>query len=274
MSISSKQSGTPPLQAPENESSELVELRQLVETLRQSVRARDDFIVIAAHELRNPMTPIIGVAELALIAARKDNKCPPRVILLLERLQRLVQDYVQRATRLLDVSRLESGNLQLEPAATDVSHLVLSVVHRYEADAAHQHCALEHDIEADISGWVDPLALEQVIDNLVSNAVKFGAGKPVTVRLRSDAGFACLEVRDSGIGMSVDQQERIFGRFEQIVAGHDGSGFGLGLWIASRLVAAMDGRITVSSHPGEGATFTVMLPLMADGQELDAHDRA
>ena len=273
MSIRSNEKGTAPLQAPENQVSELAELRQLVERLHRSVRARDDFIAIAAHELRNPMTPIVGVAELALIAARKDGTCPPRVIILLERLQRLVQDYVRRATKLLDVSRLEAGNLQLEATATDLSHLVLAIVHRYEAEAAHQHCALEHDIEADISGHLDPLAVEQVIDNLVSNAVKFGAGKPVAVRLRSDGG-ACLEVRDSGIGMSVDQQERIFGRFEQIVARHDGSGFGLGLWIASRLVAAMDGRITVSSRPGEGSTFAVKLPLVARGQESDPHDRA
>jgi signal transduction histidine kinase len=228
MSLRSKQSETAPLQAPEDEVSELAKLRQLVETLRQSVRARDDFIAIAAHELRNPMTPIVGVAELALIAARKEGKCPPRVIILLERLQRLVQDYVRRATKLLDVTRLESGNLKLEPTATDVSQLVLSIVYRYEAEAAHQHCALEHDIEADISGRFDPLAVEQVIDNLVSNAVKFGAGKPVTIRLRSDGHVACLEVQDRGIGMSIDQQAHIFGRFEQIVARHDGSGFGLG----------------------------------------------
>src|SRR6516162_5981488 len=96
----------------EDELSELAELRELVDSLRRSVRARDDFIAIAAHELRNPMTPIVGAAELALIAARRaEGKCPPRVIILLERLQRLVQDYVRRATRLLDVNRLETGNL-------------------------------------------------------------------------------------------------------------------------------------------------------------------
>ena len=178
MSLRSEQTGITPLQAPEDEVSELAELRQLVETLRQSVRARDDFIVIAAHELRNPMTPIVGVAELALIAARIVSKCQSRVIIMLERLQRLIQDYVRRVTKLMDVTRLESGNLQLEPAATDVSHLVLSIVHRYEAELAHQHCTLEDDIEADVSGRFDPLALEQVVDNLVSNAVKFGAGKP------------------------------------------------------------------------------------------------
>lgn len=273
MSLRSQQTGITPLQAPEDEISEVAELRQQVETLRQSVRARDDFIVIAAHELRNPMTPIVAVAELALSAARKDGTCPPRVIILLERLQHLVQDYVERATRLLDFNRLETGNVQLKPVATDLSHLVLSVVHRYEAEAAHQHCTLEDDIAADVSGRLDPLAVEQVIDNLVSNAVKFGAGKPVTVRMRSHGQVACLEVEDRGIGMSVDQQGHIFGRFEQIVTRHDGSGFGFGLWIANRLVAAMGGQITVSSRPGAGSTFTVMLPLMAGGQESDTHDR-
>ena len=105
-----------------HEDSELARLRQQVENLRQSVRARDDFIAIAAHELRNPMTPVVGVVELALIAARKaEDTCPPRVIALLERLQRLVQDYIKRTTRLLDVSRLEAGKLQLEPATTDLS---------------------------------------------------------------------------------------------------------------------------------------------------------
>ena len=275
MSVRPKQSATARLQAPEDEVSELAQLRQLVEDLRQAVRARDDFIAIAAHELRNPMTPIVGVAELALISARKaEGRCPPRVILLLERLQRLVQDYVGRATKLLDVSRLEAGNFQLEPSATNLSHLVLSIVHRYEAEAAHQHCVLEHGIEADVSGLFDPLAVEQIIDNLVSNALKFGAGKPVTVRLRSDGRAACLEVQDGGIGMSFDQQDRIFGRFEQIVAHHHGGGFGLGLWIANRLVGAMDGRITVSSRPDEGSTFTVMLPLVHADRDRTAHDRA
>jgi len=128
MSVRPKQSATARLQAPEDEVSELAQLRQLVEDLRQAVRARDDFIAIAAHELRNPMTPIVGVAELALISARKaEGRCPTRVIFLLERLQRLVQDYVGRATKLLDVSRLEAGNFQLEPSATNLSHLVLSI---------------------------------------------------------------------------------------------------------------------------------------------------
>ena len=118
MSIRSKQSATARLQSPEDEVSELAQLRQLVDDLRQAVRARDDFIAIAAHELRNPMTPIVGVAELALdqprgkpkAAARRASSSCWSVCSVSSRTM------LRRATRLLDVSRIEAGNLRLEPA--------------------------------------------------------------------------------------------------------------------------------------------------------------
>lgn len=245
-----------------DQSAELVRLRREVEELRQSVRARDDFIAIAAHELRNPMTPVIGVAELALFAARKaDKACPRRVIELLERLQGLVQDYIKRATRLLDISRIGAGKLQLEPTITELSSLVRSIAWRYEAEAAYKRCKIELDVDDAITAVCDRLAVEQVIENLLSNALKFGAGKPVALRLRADARSAFFEVRDQGIGMLPDQQQRVFGRFEQVVANHSAGGFGLGLWISCRLVEAMKGNITVWSRPGQGSAFQVRLPL-------------
>ena len=262
-------------QKPANAAAELADLRQQVEDLRRLVRARDDFITIAAHELRNPMTPIVGVAELALIAARKaDGTCPPRVTALLERMQQLIQDYIRRATRLLDVSRLESGNWQLQPAPIDLSKVVRSIAQKYAVVALHQRCRIEHNIEEGITGIWDPIAVEQVVENLLSNALKFGLGKPVTVRLRMDGSAAWLDVRDQGISISPDQQARIFGRFEQVVTRHRGSGFGVGLWVANRLTAAMAGRITVSSSLGKGSTFTVMLPLSAPHTDRTRHDTA
>ena len=174
-------------------SAELADLRQQVAQLRDAVRARDDFIAIAAHELRNPMTPIMGVAELALKAAREaESACPPRVTTLLERMQLLAQDFMQRSTRLLDVSRIEAGNLQLSPSATDLSALVLLVTQRYDVTAAHVRSPVELDIQDDVTGALDQLAVEQVVENLLSNAFKFGAGEPVTVRLRSDGRSARL----------------------------------------------------------------------------------
>jgi two-component system, OmpR family, sensor kinase len=203
--------------------SELADLRREVAELRRAVRARDDFIAIAAHELRNPMTPLLGVADLALAAARSaEATCPPRVTVLLERMQRLVQDFIQRSTRLLDVSRIEAGNLRLEPSATDLSALVHSIVRKYEIAAARVCSPIEIGIQDGITGVIDRLAVEQVTENLLSNALRFGAGRPVAVRLRSQSDAAWLDVQDRGIGMSPEQQARMFGRFEQVVAQHRG----------------------------------------------------
>ena len=241
-------------------------MRRLVAELTEAVADRDDFIAIAAHELRNPMTPIIGVAQLALAAARKaGGACPPRITTLLERMQLLAQDFIQRSTRLLDVTRIEAGNLRLEPEATDLSSLVRLVARKYEVTAARGRSPVELDIEDGVAGVLDRLAVEQVAENLLSNALKFGSGQPVTLRLRSGARSAWLDVQDRGIGMSPEQQARLFVRFEQVVAQHRGSGFGVGLWLANSLVTAMGGRISVSSQVDEGSTFTVMLPLIPPG---------
>jgi signal transduction histidine kinase len=204
------------------------------------------------------------------VAAQKaEGACPPRVLALLERLQGLVQEYMKRATILLDMSRMEAGKLQLQSTAVDLSFLVHSMAERYEAVAAHQHCPLERDIEDAISVEGDTLAIEQIVENLLSNALKFGAGKPVSLRLRAEESTARVEVQDRGIGMSADQQVRIFGRFEQVVANHSGSGFGLGLWIANGLITAMDGRLNVVSRPGEGSTFEARLRLSPANNRQD-----
>lgn len=249
-------------QALEAQARELIRLRAEVAHLRQVIRAKDDFIAIAAHELRNPMTPILGTAQLALLAGRKAQaNCPPRVIMLLERMHLAVQDFIERATRLLDVSRIEAGNLKLEPVAIDLSKLVRTVVQKYEVMALRNHSVLNQAIEDGATGTLDPLAVEQIVENLLSNALKFGTGKPVDIHLEVVGQSALIEVQDRGAGMPPDQQARIFGRFEQIVTQYEGSGFGIGLWVTSRLVAAMNGKIAVSSVLGEGSTFKVVLPL-------------
>ena len=241
---------------------EVADLRRQVEELQQAVSARDDFIAIAAHELRNPMTPILGLADAALAAARNaEGACSPRVMTLLEHLQHAARDFVRRATKLLDVGRIESGNLQLEPSSTNLSEIVHTVTERYAGVAAYGRSVLALELEDGVCGMWDRLAAEEIVENLLSNALKFGTGKPVTLRLRSDGHSARLEVQDRGVGMPPDQQTRIFGRFEQVVGQHRGGGFGIGLWVVNRLVAAMDGRITVASRSGEGSTFSVTLPL-------------
>ena len=173
------------------------------------------------------------------------------------------------------MSRIEAGNLRLEPSPTNLSALVLAVARKYDAIAARSRSPVELDIEDGITAVLDRLAAEQVVENLLSNALKFGAGEPVTLRLRSDGRSAQLEVQDRGIGLSPDQQARLFGRFEQVITQHRGTGFGVGLWLANRLVAAMGGRIAVSSRVGEGSTFIVTLPLTSLPQpDWTTHDAA
>jgi two-component system, OmpR family, sensor kinase len=248
--------------------SELAALRREVAELRLAVRDRHEFITVAAHELRSPMTPILGMTELALkVARRVDGACPPQIITLLEGLQSATRDCIKRATHLLEFSRIETGNLQLETSPVGLSALVLSIARRYEAAATRTGSMLNLELEDNIICVCDRLAVEQIVENLLSNALKFGMGNPVTVQLRSVGRLAFLNVQDRGIGVPPDQQEHIFCRFGQVVTQHRGTGFGIGLWIASRLVRAMNGQIAVSSNLGEGSTFTVTLPLSSLEQD-------
>jgi two-component system OmpR family sensor kinase len=239
----------------------IVNIISVIEDLRQSIRARDDFVAIAAHELRNAMMPIGGVVDLTLIAARDTGSiCSPRLMALLERLQCLVDDFLRRAAKLLDVSRVETGNVRLDKSLVNLSSLVRLTAHRYETMAARKGSSIVLEIEDDISDLWDPLAVEQVLENILSNAIKFGMGRPITVRLRSSEHSAWLEVWDRGMGMRPEQSAGIFGRFEQAVTQHRGSGFGIGLWVANRLVVAMNGQFIVETRLGEGSNFAVELP--------------
>lgn len=240
------------------------ELRAAVAELRAAVRARDDFIAIAAHELRNPMTPIAGQVQLLLAAARRGG-APPRLVSGLERLEVSVRRYVRRATTLLDISRASSGQLRLEPAAVDVSALVRETAQGYALLAARAGCALRLDVPEGVAATLDRLAVEQVLDNLLSNALKFGAGKPIDVGLAADGAGLALTVRDHGAGLPEADRARVFGRFEQAVGQRRHGGFGIGLWLVQRLVDAMGGGVSVESRPGQGATFVVRLPLSLAG---------
>lgn len=234
-----------------------------VAELTRAVHARDAFIAIAAHELRNPMTPMLGYVEHILsVARRPESTCPATIIVALERLANQIAEYVKRATTLLDVSRITAGKLRAELSAVDLSAMMLQAVHRHRAGAERSGCRLEPSIEGEVFGLLDELAVEQIADNLLSNAVKYGAGEPIEVSLVSDGSNARLTVRDRGIGISEEDQARIFDAFERAVTRREGGGFGIGLWVVRHLVDAMHGEIHVASCPAEGSTFTVILPLL------------
>jgi two-component system OmpR family sensor kinase len=236
---------------------------RLVAELMRAVRARDAFIAIAAHELRNPMTPMLGYVEHILsVARRPESECPEAIIVALERLANQMVEYIKRATTLLDVSRINAGKLRAEFSVVDLSAMMRQAVHRHRAGAERSGCRLEPSIAGEVTGMLDELAVEQIADNLLSNAVKYGAGEPIEISLVGDGSKARLTVRDHGIGISERDQARIFDAFERAVSRREEGGFGIGLWVVRHLVDAMHGEIQVTSRPAEGSTFTVILPLL------------
>ena len=235
---------------------------RLVSKLAQAVRTRDEFIAIAAHELRNPMTPILGYVEHMLAVSRRSEiDCPPAIAASLERLAGSIDHYIERATTLLNVSRITAGKLRIELSIVDLSATIREAVDQYQTAAERSGCSLKANIENDVSGTLDQLIVEQIADNLISNAVKYGAGKPVSIALVRQGTEARLTVRDHGIGISEADQARIFDVFERAVTRRGQGGFGIGLWVVRQLVNTMHCELHVTSRPAQGSTFTVTFPL-------------
>ena len=232
-----------------------------IDELRQAVAARDTFIAVAAHELRNPMMPILGQLDL-LLSAIKTGKCSLDMVeQRVERIQRTVQQYMKRAVVLLDVSRINSGKFRLEPVPCDLALLLRQIADEFAAIALHSGVTLNVAAPETLPGIWDRLAVEQVIDNLLSNAIKYGGNSTVDLRLSETDADVHIHVRDHGKGIPAEQRARVFERFERAV-GHSEyrSGFGVGLWVVGQLVEAMKGAVTIDDAPGGGALFIVSLP--------------
>lgn len=230
----------------------------LIDELRKAIAARDDFIAVVAHELRNPMTPISGQVDLLVARARREG-VSPAMLAGLERLEFAVGHYIRRASVLLDVSRVNANNLSLEPSVFDMAELVAQTSHNYRLLAERAGSSLQCQVASAVVGTWDRLSTEQILDNLLSNAIRYGAGKPITIDLEPLPQGIVLSVRDQGIGIPPDAQARIFERFGQ-AGGRANGGFGVGLWLVRRLVEAQGGCIEVESRPAQGSTFTVRLP--------------
>lgn len=258
----------PKSRLPDNEA----RLRAQIAELEQLVQARDEFLSIAAHELRNPMHSLLLQVSAALQFARQQGANP--LVRRLERVQQIVDRYVKRASLLLDVGRMNATRLHPHLESVDFAEVVHEIVESYAPEAAFNRSSFNVAIPHTLRGRWDRLALEQIVSNLISNAIKFGAGEPIDLTLTSKQEQVQFEVRDHGIGIATVDQERIFGRFERLSRqpGQDGpgrngpghpSGAGIGLWLVRSLVEAHNGSIAVESAPEQGAKFTVLLPLDA-----------
>jgi two-component system, OmpR family, sensor kinase len=239
---------------------EIDQLKRRIAELESAVAARDNFLATAAHELRNPMTPILGQAERLNRMVARGAYTPAQISAGLDLLEQLVRLFVKRSTTLLDISRMTSGKLRLHVETFDAELLVRRVVKAHEPTAEHVGSLLAYVEQAPLMVALDALAVEQVLDNILLNALRYGCGRPIDIALgRSDTQI-WMAVKDRGMGISQKDQSRIFQQFEQAVSSTTHGGFGVGLWVVGQLVQAMGGEIDVDSAIDEGTTFKVTLP--------------
>jgi signal transduction histidine kinase len=228
----------------------------------RAVDARDEFLSIASHELRTPLTALSLHLQTLLRRLRRTGDTPSHAELTgtVDSANRLVARVAKLTNDLLDISRVTTGRFQLHPEDMDLAALVRESVARFADQLKSVGCDLDLHVEGPVTGRWDPARLDQVIDNLLSNATKYGAGKPVELWLRDRGQRVELAIRDHGIGIDPADQARIFGQFERAVSPRRFAGFGLGLWITRRVVEAHGGTIRLTSTPGHGSTFTIELP--------------
>jgi signal transduction histidine kinase len=241
-----------------------IEHAWLYREAREAISMRDEFLAVASHELYTPMTSLglslemltrLGSNELAGPGGRK--------------LLGIIEEQGRRLTRLigdlLDVSRLEARRLLLSPSPIDLAELARQVVGSLERQLAKAHCDVRLFADQPVQGSWDPARISQVLSNLLSNAAKFGAARPIDVVVRGEADHATISVTDHGRGIATEEQQRIFERFARAASAEHFGGLGLGLFISRGIVDAHGGRIWVESEPGVATTFTVELPYASPG---------
>jgi len=240
-----------------------VENARLYREAQEAIRLRDEFLSIASHELKTPLTPLsLKLQALARVAqARPDAPLAPLVLSHVDAGLRQVRKLAELMSDLLDVSRIVGGSFQLRREPVDLAAVVRDVATGFASEAALAQTPLHVRAEGAIVGVWDRSRVEQVVANLVDNALKYGAGAPVRVSVAAEGGLARLTVRDEGIGIAPEQLGRIFDRYTRAVSERYYGGLGLGLYITRTIVEIEGGRVRVDSAPGRGATFVVELPL-------------
>ncbi|WP_434676929.1 hybrid sensor histidine kinase/response regulator [Pseudomonas sp. R1-18] len=232
--------------------------------LEHAVRMRDDFMSIVSHEVRTPLNGLILETQLRKLHLAKGNASAftmEKLNAMVERDERQIQSLIRLIEDMLDVSRIRTGKLSIRPQPFDLSELVRQLLENYAAQIAAAESSISLIADDPVIGVWDEFRIEQVISNLLTNALRYGARKPITVKVFSDNGRACVEVTDQGIGITPENQKRIFQQFERVSANHAVAGLGLGLFISEQIVLAHGGQIEVESEVGKGSTFRVCLPL-------------
>jgi signal transduction histidine kinase len=236
--------------------------------LRAAIALRDEFISIASHELKTPLTALFLQLQILnrMIAAEKApiglkiKQISEKSLVSTKALSILLED-------LLDVTRIRVGRINLNLEKMDLKEIIQETIASIQEAATMKGCRIEFHSEKTVIGHWDRIRATQIVSNLLSNAMKYGDSRPIEVTLSVDSGTARIEVRDHGIGIPKEMQFKIFERFQRAVRSDQFTGLGLGLYVCKQLTEAHGGKIYVESEPGQGALFVVELPLVPDSSK-------
>jgi PAS domain S-box-containing protein len=243
---------------------DITERKKLEHDLQEALKARDTFLGVASHELKTPLTTLQLQIHSLIRTLNDPNSEIPRekVQAKLNILKRQGERFEQLFKSLLDMSQINSGKLRLRLEKNlNLSELTEEIAQRFQEEFLVSNTELHLKIEPNIVGHLDSQRVDQIISNLLSNALKYGEGKPVELVLKRNNDFARIEVKDQGIGIADSVKEKIFERFERAVDEHSFKGLGLGLWIVREILKSCHGKIWVESETNKGSTFVVELPL-------------
>lgn len=242
-----------------------LENARLYRLAREAVATRDDFLSIASHELKTPITSLKLRLQMGLRSLHQNRPVTTETLgkvldishAQVERLTSLIDD-------LLDISRIQAGKFSLNFEEVDLGELLNDVISRFSSDAAASRCMVSVRVPGRVLGHWDRTRMEQIVVNLFSNAIKYAPGSRIVISAEQQAGHLRLSVKDSGPGIPLEKQGRIFDRYERVTTDKHTAGLGLGLFIVREIVQAHHGRIWLESSAGNGSNFIVEMPLDAE----------
>ena len=235
----------------------------MFEASQEALRIRNEFISIASHELKTPLTSIKLQTQMTQISDEKKDPLtysPERMKKFVKQIDRQADRLANLIEDMLDVSRISLGKLSLDLQPTSLNSLITEVIESLAELSQQSGNKIIFKFDSEVTANIDHFRIEQVVINLLANAIKYGEGKPITIYLTKQGSEVSFSVSDQGMGIAKENQERIFARFERAVTAKNISGLGLGLYISQQIVQAHRGTIIVQSAPNEGACFIVTIP--------------
>lgn len=245
-------------------------LRQLQSTqqeLQHSLKMREEFMSMVAHEMRTPLSTLYLDVQMRLGQLSKNNLSaftPEQLHKMLGRGERQLKSIIRLIEDMLDVSRIKNGKLSISPEDTQLSRLIHRIAEDLAPIATEAGSVFELEIAPDVMGYWDEFRIEQIMTNLMTNAIRYGKGKPIQVSLSTEGEEVVIRVADQGVGIPAHEQKKIFEAFERGSENGVKAGLGLGLYISRKLAEAHGGEMAVISHEGSGSVFTLRLPLKSE----------